>query len=291
MPAATLPSDLRHDYAEINGIRMHWVEAGAGELVVLLHGFPEFWYSWRHQIAALAPGYRVVAPDLRGYNETERRGPYDTDTLQQDVLSLIAHLGESSAHIMAHDWGGVIGWLLAIQHPEAVRTLTVCNLPHPAIFQRAIRRKPRQMLKSWYVLAFQAPWLPQRLIAFRNYQALAKALIGDCRPGTFTREDIEAFLGAWRRQGLSGGINWYRGLIRHPRRLPDPLPKVVAPTLLIWGEDDQFLGKELTFGTDQYVEMLDLHYLPGVSHWVQQEAPGEVNQLLLAHLRAANQRG
>jgi pimeloyl-ACP methyl ester carboxylesterase len=260
------------------------VEAGEGDLVVLLHGFPEFWYSWRHQIAALAPGYRAVAPDLRGYNETEKRGPYDTDTLQQDVLGLIAHLGETRAHIVAHDWGGAVAWLLAMNHPEAVRTLTICNIPHPVVFQRRLLKSPRQMLRSWYVAFFQVPLLPQRVVAARNYRTLARGLINDCRPGTFTRDDIREFLAAWRRNGLDGGINWYRALFRHPRRLPGPVPIVKAPTLMVWGEDDVALGKDLTYGTEEYVEDLDLHYLPNTSHWVQQEEPATVNRLLLAHL-------
>ncbi len=284
MPSVTLPADLRHEYAEVNGIRMHYVEAGSGELVVLLHGFPEFWYSWRHQIAALAPHYRVVAPDLRGYNETEKKHPYDTRTLQEDVIALVHHLGEERAHIVAHDWGGAIAWLLAIEHPEVVRTLTVCNIPHPALFQKKILRSPRQLARSWYMAFFQIPLLPQRFVAARDYRVLAKNLINDCRPGTFTRDDMRMFLAAWRRQGLDGGINWYRALFRHPRRLPNPAPRVMAPTLLIWGEDDVALGKELTYGTEEYVEQLVVHYLPHTSHWVQQEEPAAVNRLLLAHL-------
>lgn len=281
---------LQHQYADINGIRMHYVEAGQGETVVFLHGFPEFWYSWRHQLAALAPHYRVVAPDLRGYNETESRGPYDTDTLQADVLALIRHLGEERVHLVAHDWGGAIAWLLAIEHPDAVRSLTVCNLPHPALFQKALQT-PRQLRKSWYIGFFQLPWLPERAVAFDGYQRLAKGMIDQCRPGTFTRNDIKLFLAAWRRQGLGGGINWYRAVVRHPRRLPEPVPLILAPTLLIWGEDDAFLGKELTYGTDNYVRDLEIAYLPDTSHWVQQEEPEKVNHLLQSHLAKARVSG
>lgn len=284
MPPATLPPDLEHRYAEINGVRMHFVVAGKGETVLMLHGFPELWYSWRHQIAALADRYRVVVPDQRGYNETERRGPYDTDTLQADALALLEHLGEQKAHVVGHDWGGAIAWLLAIEHPEAVRSLAVCNLPHPALVQKALRRNPRQWLRSWYILFFQLPWLPERALAWRDYHQLARMLINDCRPGTFTREDVKTFLAAWRRQGLGGGINWYRAAVRHPRRLPKPVPPVLAPTVLIWGEDDVALGKELTYGTEEYVPDLAVHYLPNVSHWVQQEAPERVNEILREHL-------
>lgn len=274
---------LTHHIARVNGIRMHYVECGSGEPVVLLHGFPEYWYSWRHQIGALAQRYRVIVPDLRGYNETENVGPYDTDTLQADVLGLIATIGEESVHLVGHDWGGAIAWLLGIQHPEALRTLTVCNLPHPALFEKAVRR-PRQLARSWYMLFFQLPWLPEYILAGRGYQHLARMLIRDCQPGTFTREDIRAYLDSWRRHGLNGGINWYRALFRDSRRLESPPPLVDAPTLLIWGENDRALGKELTYGTDEYVQELRIQYLPGISHWVQQDAPERVNELIDEHI-------
>ena len=285
MPPATLPGDLQHHVADVNGIRMHYVTAGRGEPVIFVHGFPESWYSWRHQIAALAPHYRVIAPDLRGYNETENAGPYDTGTLQDDLLALIETTGGGPVHLVGHDWGGAIAWLVAMNRPDVLRTLTVCNLPHPVLFARGVRR-PRQMLRSWYIAFFQLPWLPERIMALRNYQLLARGIIRQCQPGTFTREDIKTFLAGWRRQGLNGGINWYRAVVRNPQPLPNPVPRVTTPTLLLWGEDDRFLGKELTYGTDAYVDQLSTVYLPGVSHWVQQEAPDEVNAALLNHLGA-----
>lgn len=282
--------DIQHRYADINGIRMHYAEAGSGELVILLHGFPESWYSWRHQIEALARQYHVVAPDQRGYNETERTPPYDTGTLEDDILALITYLGEPGAHIVGHDWGGAIAWLLALEHPDVVRSLAVCNLPHPAIFEKAIRR-PRQLLRSWYMLFFQLPWLPEWLLSSANYQRLAKGMIGQCRPGTFTREDIRYFLAGWRRYGLRGGLGWYRALLRHPRPLPNPVPLIRVPVTLIWGEADSFLGKELVEGTDEYVHDLAVHMLPATSHWVQQEEPEKVNALLLEHLAKATAVG
>jgi pimeloyl-ACP methyl ester carboxylesterase len=279
-----LPDSLTHRQLEVNGLSMHVAEAGSGEPVLFLHGFPEFWYSWRHQLAALAPSYRVIAPDLRGYNETERRGPYDTGTLVADVAGLLDALDVKRAHIVGHDWGGAVAWLFAMTHPERVITLTNCNIPHPAVFQRSLWRNPRQLLRSWYIAAFQVPWLPQRLIAAGNYRRLARAMINDCAPGTFTKEDIRLYLAAWRRQGLSGGINWYRGLVRSPRRLPKPVPVITAPTLLIWGEEDQFLGRELTRGTGAYVADLRTEFLPAVSHWVQQEAHEAVSALIAGHI-------
>lgn len=277
------PDSLEHHYADINGIRMHYAAAGTGETVLFLHGFPEFWYSWRHQMAALAPHYHVVAPDLRGYNKTENSGPYDVKTLREDVLALIRHLGAGSVHLVGHDWGGAMSWLVAMYNPEALKTLTVMNLPHPVLFQQGIKR-PRQILRSLYIPFFQLPWLPERALALRNYRFLARAIIRDCQPGTFTRQEIKRYLESWRRQGLNGGLNWYRALVRNHRALNVPVPIIETPTLLIWGERDFALGKELTYGTDAYVANLQLEYLPDASHWVQQDAPETVNKLLFDHL-------
>lgn len=283
MPPAALPLELEHHYAEINGIRMNYVAAGSGETILFLHGFPESWYSWRHQLAHFSANYRVVAPDLRGYNETENRGPYDTDTLQEDVLALIRHLGVERVHLVAHDWGAAIAWLLGMYHPEVLQTLTICNVPHPELMRKGIL-KSRQLLRSWYIFFFQLPWLPEKMLARDNYRGLARQIIRDTRAGTFTRDDVKQMLAVWRRQGLNGGINWYRAVRRAPK-VHRPVPTILTPTLLVWGEDDIALGKELTYGTEEYVRDLTVHYLPGTSHWVQQEEPEKVNELLAAHLQ------
>lgn len=281
-----MDGEFRHSYHDINGIRMHIAEAGeGGEPVVFLHGFPESWYSWRHQMRALAPEFHAIVPDQRGYNETENRPPYDTLTLQQDVLSLLDAFGHQKVHLVAHDWGAIVAWLLAMHHGDRLQTLTICNVPHPAVAEKRLR-DPRQLMRSWYIFFFQLPWVPEKLVAAKDYHWLARGLIRDTKPGTFTRQDIKEFLAGWRRQGLAGGINWYRALIRHRQPLPDPVPVIETPTLFIWGENDRALRKELTHGTGEYVRNLQMEYLPGVSHWVQQEAPDEVNRLLLAHLRA-----
>jgi pimeloyl-ACP methyl ester carboxylesterase len=287
MTPRPLPDGLTHHRATINGIEMHYVEAGEGEPVLFLHGFPEFWYSWRHQIAELAEDYRVIAPDLRGYNETEDRGPYDTGTLQDDVAALIHHLGEESVHLVAHDWGGAIAWALASTRPELVRSLAVCNIPHPALFLQGVRANPRQLARSWYMLFFQVPWLPERVLAADGYRNVAKMLIRDCKPGTFTREDIKAYLAAWRHHGLGGGVNWYRAALRQAQPFPDPMPVIEVPVTMIWGDNDRALGVELTEGTEQYASDFELHLVPGASHWVQQEEPAIVNGHLRDHLARA----
>src|SRR5690606_10749111 len=232
-----------------------------------LHGFPESWYSWRHQIVALSEEYRVIAPDLRGYAETENRPPYDTDTLQRDVLSLIEALGERSAHIVGHDWGGAVVWLLAMGHPEAVRSLAICNMPHPSLFKRGVLR-PRQLLRSSYIFLFQLPWLPERLLALDDYRMLARAIIRRSLPRTFTREDVRFMLATWRKHGLNGGLNWYRALLRDRPQVAEPPPLVTAPTTLIWGEMDFALERELTEGSHELVRNLTVHYFPEGGHFV-----------------------
>jgi|SRR5579883_1831808 pimeloyl-ACP methyl ester carboxylesterase len=283
----TEPAGLLHRYATVNGIRMHYVEQGEGPLVVLLHGFPEFWYSWRHQIPALATRFRVVAPDQRGYNLTEKpRGveAYKTSTLADDVAALVRHLGAERAHVVGHDWGGGVAWTFAMQHPELLATLAVLNCPHPALMARGILR-PRQLLRSWYIFFFQLPWLPEKLLSARGYRAALQPFREwPHRPGTFSRDDLRAYREAMAQPGaLTAMINWYRALSR--TRPPIQTPIIDAPTLVIWAEDDKALGVELTHGLERYVRDLTIRYVPETSHWVQQERPELVNQYLLEFLR------
>jgi pimeloyl-ACP methyl ester carboxylesterase len=210
---------MAHRWIDAGGLHLHCVEAGTGPLVVLLHGLPEFWYAWRHQLPALADaGYRVVAPDLRGYNTSDkppRVRDYRPSVLTQDVADLIVALGAGSAAVAGHDWGGVLAWLLAMQHPKRVERLVILNAPHPIRFLKGLR-SPRQLRRSWYILAFQLPWLPERLVAARNFQALRWALRRQpTRPGAFTVQDIDRYVAAGRPAG--------RHACRHqllPGRLP-----------------------------------------------------------------------
>jgi pimeloyl-ACP methyl ester carboxylesterase len=281
---------LRHHYAIVNGIRMHYVEQGTGRLVVLLHGFPEFWYSWRKQIPALAAaGFRVVAPDQRGYNLTEKpRGvsSYDRGKLTADVAALICHLGESEAVIVGHDWGGGVAWAFAMDYPEMTRRLIVLNCPHPAAMVRGLRTA-RQLLRSWYIFFFQIPYLPEAGFRFRSYRAIDQAFRGGAiRKDTFSDDDIRAYKEAAAQPGaLTAAINWYRAAFRGGLRWTRPMPDITAPTLVIWAEADRALGKELTYGMDRWVQNLTIKYVPKTSHWVQQEQPELVNRYILAFLR------
>ena len=276
-------SEISHHYAFVNGIRFHYVKAGTGKrLVLLLHGFPEFWYSWRHQIPALSEDFTVVAPDLRGYNLTDKpTWGYETDVLAQDVVGLIAELGCETAIVVGHDWGGAIAWATAIAFPQRVERLIVLNCPHPAVFRTALRTNRAQQKRSWYMGAFQIPWLPEAAIRANDYAFIERAFRGwAIDKSAFSDEDINAYKTALAQPGaLTAAINYYRAAARtgNTGESKSTGSVVSIPTLLIWGEEDQALGKELTYGYEQYVPDFRVKYISNCSHWVQQERPAEVN--------------
>jgi pimeloyl-ACP methyl ester carboxylesterase/2-polyprenyl-6-methoxyphenol hydroxylase-like FAD-dependent oxidoreductase len=292
-------SGLAHGYADLGDVRLHYVEAGASgagpagaerPLVVLLHGFPEFWYSWRRQIPALAAaGYHVVAPDLRGYNLSDKpRGVhrYRIDLLALDVERLIRRCGAERAVVCGHDWGGGVAWAVAMRYPELVERLVVINAPHPARFLRALRT-PRQLRKSWYMFFFQVPWLPEACLRTSRYAALRRAFTApEGRPGAFSAEDIERYVEAAARPGaLTAGINYYRALFRQaPRQAQASLRRIEAPVLVIWGERDPYLGRELASPDGAWVPNARVERLPQAGHWAQLEEPERVNALLLEFL-------
>lgn len=274
--------------ASVNGITMHYVEMGdpAGPPVILLHGFPEFWYSWRHQMPALAAaGYRVIAPDQRGYNRTSKTGPFGVETLVADIRALQEALGIERSDIVGHDWGAIVAWAFPAYFPQHTRKLAVLNGPHPEAYKDTCRRRPIQLLKSWYMGFFQVPWLPEALVRMRNYAVLRK-LFADLPKPYATDADVERYVDAARQPGaLTAMINWYRALpaqLRNKAALPDTTIRV--PTCVLWGERDAFLSKACNDTLPAYVPELEIHYLPGSSHWVQLDNPGEVNRLLLAFL-------
>jgi len=286
------PQDFEHHYAQINGIRMHYAQAGHGpQLIVMLHGFPECWWSWRHQLAlirdtpALAERYTAVAPDLRGYNETDRPSwGYELDVLVQDVVELVRALGRRRAIVAGHDWGGNIAWSLAIARPEIVERLIALNIPHPALFAAAIGKNWRQMLRSWYILFFQLPLLPELAIRANGYEFIERALRGMAvDKSRFTDEDIRIFKSSIAAPGAAtAAVNYYRALLRTGARgmFKGTGMRVPMPTLMVWGERDTALGKELTYGTERFAPDLRIRYIPDCSHWVQQEQPELVNQYI-----------
>lgn len=273
-----------HDFVHANGIDLHYVTQGEGELLLMLHGFPEFWYSWRHQIPAFARNYKVVAPDLRGYNDSDKPKPtvsYRMNELVEDVRGMIQGLGYDKCTLVGHDWGGAVAWCFAYAYPEMLDKLVVMNLPHPAKFGEGLRTNPQQLLRSWYVFLFQLPFIPEWLLQWNDYGAIAsafQALAVD--RSTFTQQDLEAYKNAAAKPGaLTAMLNYYRNIFRNGF-LEQKWGMLKVPTLMIWGEEDTAFGKELTSGTEKYVKDLQIRYIPNCSHWVQQEQPQRVNQYM-----------
>ncbi|HZS01679.1 MAG TPA: alpha/beta fold hydrolase [Chloroflexota bacterium] len=280
-----------HRYADLGHLRLHYVEAGAGPLVVLLHGFPEHYYAWRHQWGPLAAaGYHVVAPDMRGYNLSGKPRSvraYRMGELTHDVAVLIRHCGaERAAMLVGHDWGGAVAWGVAMRDPALLERLAILNCPHPVTFARALAT-PRQLLRSWYIFFFQFPWLPEWYFARGDFAALRRILRAEpVRPGAFTAADIERYVQALRRpRAFRGAINYYRAFVQYglaERRL---LRRIDIPTLVIWGERDRYLGRELAAPPPAWVPTCRVERLPDASHWLQSDQPERVNALLLDFLR------
>jgi epoxide hydrolase 4 len=274
---------MNHDRIQTNGINLHYVTQGEGELMLFLHGFPECWYSWRKQIPEFAQDHKVVAIDLRGYNDSDKPSDpnaYKMSELVADVKGVIQGLGYDRCTLVGHDWGGAIAWNFAYEFPQMLDRLIILNLPHPAKFSQGLRT-PQQLLKSWYILFFQLPKLPEFLIQLDNYKSIETAFKGMAiKPNTFSSEDITFYKDAIAKPGAStAAINYYRNAF-HAGIIEKNWGVLEVPTLMIWGEADTALGKELTYGTEQYVRDFQIRYIPNCSHWVQQEQPELVNQYI-----------
>jgi len=277
----------------VNGVELQVSvsnEGGPRGLALLLHGFPESAFSWRYQIPALVDaGYEVWAPNLRGYGESSKPRPvkaYGIDLLLADVAGLVDASGRSQVTLVGHDWGAALAWMFAIREVRPLERLVIMNVPHPACMRRELRTF-RQLRKSWYMFAFQIPWLPEKLLTARRAKAVGDAFtnwaVDESRfPDVVTDVYREAALAPGAARSM---INWYRAAVRVRRKAGHEEIRVIStPTLMIWGLEDKALGKPTTDGTDEHVDHLTLRFLPGVSHWVQQEAPEIVNAMLLAWL-------
>ena len=278
-----LPDDgieLREGYAEVGDVKLHYVEAGDGPLVVLLHGFPEFWYGWRLQIAPLAAaGFRVVAPDTRGINLSSRPGgvaAYYADKLAADIRGLIHERGAESALVVGHDWGGTIAWTMAMNHPEVVDRLAILNAAHPRRFNKGLRN-PRQAARTWYLFYFQTPGLPERHVRAGDWKFL-KHFLRDAQP-PYTQEEMDRYVEAWSQPGAATAMtNYYRGATRHSPKIQT----VSAPTLVIWGQRDRYLGPDLAEPDRADVPNLDrVERLSNASHWVHHDEAERVTKLLI----------
>lgn len=292
MTALTLPTEWEHHFIETNRIRLHYVTQGAGDLVVLLHGFPEFWYSWRHQIPALSRYFKVVVPDLRGYNDSDKPATgYDLDTLAADIQGLIESLGYTRAHIVGHDWGGAIAWHMAQKFPQSLNRMAILSAAPVQRFVQELVSNVDQLRRSWYILGFQVPGIPEWLIQ-QNLSEFVKNLLREqaIRKGAFTREDTEIYQSALAKPGvLSAALNYYRQMLSPFNWVKDwldtPNP-ITTPTLVLWGEEDSLVTPRLTQGLDRLIAApFNLKFIPHCGHWIQQEAPQTVNRELLAFLR------
>lgn len=272
---------------------MHYVTCGQGKLLILLHGFPDFWYVWKLQIRELADCFRVVAPDMRGYNKTEKPEGvenYKLNLLARDILRLIRALGHEKATVIGHDWGGVVAWSLAAFNPEWVEKLVILNAPHPNAYTAGIRLSLKQLQRSWYVFFFQTPSVPERVLSQNNYSFLKHMIRSSfMNKSAITDEDFKLYVEAWSQPGaLTAAINYYRANLSPAilfQREPVSFPRISVPTLVIWGEEDGALSKSLVENVDEFVSApYRVRYLADCGHWVQVEQPKLVNEYICEFL-------
>jgi len=273
-------------YQQVNQVRIYTHLAGPadGDPVVLLHGFPEFWYGWRSQIQGLADlGYRVIVPDQRGYNLSDKPkglSHYDIDLLARDVIGLIEGLEYDRVRLAGHDWGGLVAWWMAMHYPERVDRLAILNAPHPYVMMQNLYRNRIQRRRSWYILFFQLPVLPEMALSYAGHNTAARMLERGGLPGSFLPGDIERYRQAWGQpRAWTGMINWYRALRRLIFGRISPT-RVKIPTMIIWGKQDQALGSEMAEQSLAYCDHGQLELIPEATHWVQHDAADQVNACL-----------
>jgi pimeloyl-ACP methyl ester carboxylesterase len=292
-PASPRPSEGESTVVETNGVRLHVVADGPedGPPVVLLHGFPEFWYGWHEVAARLADaGYRVYVPDGRGYNDSEKPSgvaAYRLPTLAADVAGVIDAVGDNdgdnetpNAHVVGHDWGAAVAWWLALDRPDRVATLSAVNVPHPTVMARTLRRSWDQRLRSWYFGFFQLPRLPELVARAGNWRLFETTMRESSRPGAFDNADLERYRAAWEKPGaITGMVNWYRAIARHsPPERTDP---VDPPTLVLWGTGDDYLRTEMARESVAYCRDGRAVLVDDATHWIHHEVPDRVTD----HLR------
>jgi pimeloyl-ACP methyl ester carboxylesterase len=284
-----------HEMIKTNGVTLHVVLEGPrdGIPVILLHGFPEFWYGWRNQIDFLAErGYRVIVPDQRGYNTSEkpqRVEAYRIGELARDVVGLMDALGYAQTYLVGHDWGAAVAWWVATKFPERLKKLAILNVPCPTLMARAYREANwQQMLKSWYIFFFQLPWLPETLLAANSTRGLEQVLRGSGKPDTFSEQDLAEYRKTWSQPGaITAILNWYRaaryiagGSTNGKRKAQ----RISVPTLILWGEQDVALEKSLAQQSLELCENGQIVFFPNATHWVQHDEAEAVNQHLAAFL-------
>ena len=304
---AQVSAPITHEYADVNGVRLHYARAGRGPLMLFLHGFPEFWYEWKYQLAEFSRDHTVVAPDMRGYNLSSKPAElsaYQMPQLVEDVRALASELlkttGGTTFTLVAHDWGGAVAWVFAAQHPEMLDRLVIVNAPHPTIFGRLLREDAAQQQASQYMLMFRGPQA-EATLSENGYERLTTMVLGaGLRDGTLTEADKQEYLSAWSQPGaLTGGLNYYRAsaigpstakptesAATSPASAPTSMPALVirVPTLVIWGEKDTALLTGNLNGLDELVPKLDVKRVPDGTHWVVREKAPEINRLIREYL-------
>jgi pimeloyl-ACP methyl ester carboxylesterase len=285
-----VPTTLEDLTFRNGAIELHAVAAGPpdGPVAVLLHGFPEFWYSWHQQIAPLASaGFRVIVPDQRGYNKSSKpRGAasYALSELTSDVLAIADQLGQERIFLAGHDWGAAVAWSVALLDPQRIAKLAILNVPHPSVMRRYLNRNRRQLRRSWYMFFFQLPWLPEASFSAFNFHLGVRSLVRSSRPNTFSPEDLAQYRAAWSEPGaLTAMIHWYRAAARFQSKFPDST--VHVPTRILWGERDAFLLSEMAQDSLRYCDSAELYTFANASHWLQHEEPARVSALLIDFFR------
>lgn len=281
-----------HTYLQINDqIRLHIVLAGPpdGKPVLLLHGFPEFWYGWRAQIMALAAkGCRVIVPDQRGYNLSSAPKDirsYGLEHLSQDVIAILNHYEIEKVFLAGHDWGAAVAWTVASRFPERIEKMVILNVPHPTVMMKYISKSPRQMLKSWYIGFFQIPGLADWLMSRNNFAGIIRMLKASGKPSTFSAKDLDEYRKAYANSGgLTGMINWYRALIRFRPSMPRNV-RLQMPVLILWGKNDLALSYEMAETSLAYCEDGRLVAFNEATHWVQHDEAEAVTQKIIAFLK------
>jgi pimeloyl-ACP methyl ester carboxylesterase len=274
----------------VNGTELHVVERGSRSqpVIIFLHGFPEFWYGWHHQLDYFAAkGYRVLAPDQRGYNLSSKPTSvkdYRVSELVKDIAALIEATGEKQVYLVGHDWGAAVAWAMAYQYPQLITRLVIINVPHPKVFFNTLMSDVGQMMRSWYIGFFQIPRLPEKIIGLTQYQMLQNSMEKSAYPGT--QADLQRYRQAWQQKNaLRSMINWYRAAIRYRNPAATFTHKIDIPTLILWGEKDKFLKKKMAKQSLQYCRNGKLYYIPDATHWVHHEKSTLVNELIEEFIR------
>lgn len=276
-------------FVAVGDIRLHVVEAGdpVGPPLLLLHGFPEFWWGWRKQIRALTEaGFRIIMPDMRGYNLSDApqdARDYGLDVLARDVVGLATAMGCECFNLVGHDWGGVVAWQVAGRHPERVRRLIVLDAPHPNAWSAGLLKHPMQAVRSSYVLFFQLPRIPEIMLGVDDFARLRAMLRRSARDDAFEPDALDRCAKAWQRPGrFTAMLNYYRALRRTPRHLS---ARVQASTLILWGGRDRFLGRHMAEESLTWCDEARLEVVEDATHWLHLEEPDRVSNAIIGHLK------